>query len=95
LPTNGFRGFQLTSLVVGSAITGLTPNTETAGLHESRIAFGDDFLRLTLTGLTTDGFVSSTLMTATDVPEPASLAVPGGASRRADCGGGAGGCDRP
>jgi hypothetical protein len=74
-----FNGLVFESLDLGSAITGFVLDTNIAGLDASRIVFGSDFLRLNMAGLGDGGgFVGITLLTTTQVPEPASLAILGG-----------------
>lgn len=72
-----FAGFVFESLTLGSPITGFLLDTNIAGLGASRITFGGDFLRINMAGLGV-GSVGITLLTGTQVPEPASLALLGG-----------------
>lgn len=74
-----FHGFVFESLDLGSPITGFVLDTSIGGLTASRIAFGGDFLRINMAGLADGGgTVGITLLTTTQVPEPASLAILGG-----------------
>jgi hypothetical protein len=72
----GFNGPLFESLDLGAPITGFLLDTDFVGLDASRISFGADFLSVDLSGLPFDNsFFVITLTTATEVPEPASLAI--------------------
>jgi hypothetical protein len=82
LPTafggNTFNGFLFDDLDLGSAIVGFNLVTGFAGLDASRISFDANSISINLIGLSSsDAFFEITLLTATQVPEPASLAIMG------------------
>lgn len=76
-----FNGLVFESLDLGGPISGVLLQTNLAGLDASRILFGADFLSINFAGTNTladptaQPFVELTLIVATEVPEPASLAI--------------------